>query len=204
MTLNLGWWQPAGAAWGSGRLEMTEPSSQSSGWAHRAWTSTFPSQALLSWDRQWEGASWKCWLSCSQGPHVFIIGVFCCSLFTLSQSWGVRGAWAHPQTMEGTLKQTHLVRKWGWGNPVPRASFSVSSNNTRRLTDIKYTPLHSGVSILPSSLLREHPFSLVPECSLHLKNVPIDAVAGQTQSFSSLHICESCVHLLNNQIQGTH
>lgn len=131
-------------------------------------------------------------LTVLKDPMFLLSGCFVV-LFPLCHRVGGRGgeAWTHLQTLEDTLKQTHLFLKWGWGNPVPRASFSVSSDNTCRLTDIKYTPLHSGVPILPSSLLREHPFSLVPECSLHLKRSHRHCCWPDPGFLFSLHICES-------------
>lgn len=86
------------------------------------------------------------------------------------------------------------------------ANFSVSSNNTCQLTNRLYITLSTvGFHRLPSPLLREHPFSFVPDCPMHV-NVPTDAVAGQTQvSFLLLHICESlCPFAKNNQIRGIH
>lgn len=72
------------------------------------------------------------------------------------------------------------------------ASFLVSLNNTCQLTDRLYVTLSTvGFHKLPSSLLREHPFSFVPDCPMHA-NIPTDPVAGQTQvSFLLSHICES-------------
>lgn len=156
-------------------------------------STSFPPQSLPSWDGQWEHLG-NGWLNCSQGPYVFIIGVFCCSLPTLSQSWGTGGGRPGPIPRPWrTLWNKHTCF-WNGGGatrfPEP-ASRWVQTTHADSLTDIKYTPLHSGVPILPSSLLGEHPFSLVPECSLHLKRSHRHCCWPDPGFLFSLHICES-------------
>lgn len=48
---------------------------------------------------------------------VYSWGVFLFSLHPVTELGGC----IHPQTLEDTLKQTHLVLKWGWGHLAPRA-----------------------------------------------------------------------------------
>lgn len=119
---------------------------------------------------------------------VYSWGVFLFSLHHVTELGGC----IHPQTLEDTLKQTHLVLKWGGIPWLPGPDFSVSflasSNNTCQLTNMT---LHSWISQAAFLSPQRTPFSLVPDSPLHL-DIPTDTVAGQsTVSFLPLHIRES-------------
>lgn len=91
----------------------------------------------------------------------------------------------------GHFETNTLGSEVGVGQPGSQSQLLGELKHTCRLREVKYTPLHSGVPILPWSLLREHPFALVPECSLHLKRSHRHCCWPGPGFLFSLHICES-------------
>lgn len=95
------------------------------------------------------------------------------------------------------FKTNRLCSEMGVGQPGSQGQLFQPTSWCTQTTHAKLTNrlyiTHSTVGFhkVPSSLLRELPFSFAPDCPLHL-NIPTDAGAGQTQAFFlPLHICES-------------